>query len=148
MIISKPKRQTIFSLTVFTLVSCFGSMYFMREILAEPNGTWRYIVLGFLLVVSSILLYKLIFNYKVIKISHDKIHVYYPFRFYKSVQDVSELGAWQETIIKANKTDYKELKLVFMRKGYVKISNQENNDYDKVYNYIKRKAPKKQVKES
>ncbi|MFT6054032.1 MAG: hypothetical protein ACJAS3_000153 [Roseivirga sp.] len=120
----------------------------MREILAEPNGTWRYIVLGFLLVVSSILLYKLIFNYKVIKISHDKIHVYYPFRFYKSVQDVSELGAWQETIIKANKTDYKELKLVFMRKGYVKISNQENNDYDKVYNYIKRKAPKKQVKES
>jgi hypothetical protein len=148
MIISKPKRQTIFSLTVFTLVSCFGSMYFMREILAEPNGTWRYIVLGFLLVVSSILLYKLIFNYKVIKISHDKIHVYYPFRFYKSVQDVSELGACQETIIKANKTDYKELKLVFMRKGYVKISNQENNDYDKVYNYIKRKAPKKQVKES
>ena len=148
MIISKPKRQTIFSLSVFTLVSCFGSMYFMREILAEPNGTWRYIILGFLLVVSSILLYKLIFNYKVLKISHDKIHVYYPFRFYKSVQDVSELGAWQETIIKANKTDYKELKLVFMSKGYVKISNQENNDYDKVYNYIKRKAPKKQVKES
>jgi hypothetical protein len=64
------------------------------------------------------------------------------------VNDISELGAWQETTVKANKTDYKELKLVFMNKGYVKISNQENNEYDKVYNYIKRKAPKKQVKES
>jgi hypothetical protein len=145
MIISKPKRQTIFSLTVFTLISCFGALYFMRQVLGDTENIWNAIFLGFLLVVSSILLYKLIFNYKVLKISHDKIHVYYPFRFYKSVQDVSELGAWQEVVIKANKTDYKELKLVFLNKGYVKISNQENNDYDKVYNYIKRKAPKKQV---
>tara|TARA_R110001592_G_scaffold101582_3_gene287420 strand:- start:742 stop:1185 length:444 start_codon:yes stop_codon:yes gene_type:complete len=147
MIISKPKRKTIFSLTVFTLVSVIGALYFMRQILEEPSGTWRYILLGFLLVVCSIMLYKLIFNYKVLKISYDQVHVYYPFRFFKSVQEISELGAWQETIINTNKTEYKQLKLVFMNKGYVKISNQENSDYDKVYKYIKKKAPKKEVKE-
>ncbi|WP_323755299.1 hypothetical protein [Roseivirga sp.] len=119
----------------------------MRQILAEPSGTWRYILLGFLLVVCSIMLYKLIFNYKVLKIGYDQIHVYYPFRFFKSVQEISELGAWQETIINTNKTEYKQLKLVFLNKGYVKISNQENSDYDKVYKYIKKKAPKKEVKE-
>ncbi|WP_421977953.1 hypothetical protein [Roseivirga seohaensis] len=147
MIISKPKRKTIFSLTVFTLISVIGSLYFMRQILAEPSGTWRYILLGFLLVVCSIMLYKLIFNYKVLKIGYNQIHVYYPFRFFKSVQEISELGAWQETIIHTNKTEYKQLKLVFINKGYVKISNQENSDYDKVYKYIKKKAPKKEVKE-
>ncbi|MGW8122664.1 hypothetical protein ACV07N_08380 [Roseivirga echinicomitans] len=147
MIISKPKRKTIFSLTVFTLISMLGAFYFMRQILAEPSGTWRYILLGFLLMVCSIMLYKLIFNYKVLKIGHDKVHVYYPFRFFKSVQDISELGAWQETIINTNKTEYKQLKLVFLNRGYVKISNQENSDYDKVYKYIKKKAPKKEVKE-
>ena len=76
-----------------------------------------------------------------------KVHIYFPFRFFKTVQDISNLGAWQETIINTNKTQYKELKLVFVNKGYVKISNQENSDYDKVYKYIKKKAPKKEVKE-
>jgi len=147
MIISKPKRQAIFSLTVFTVISIIGSLYLMRQVLADPQGTWRYIVLGFLLVVCSIMIYKLIFNYKVIKIGHDQVHIYYPFRFFKTVQDVSKLGAWQETIINTNKTQYKELKLVFLNKGYVKLSNQENSDYDKVYKYIKKKAPKKEVKE-
>lgn len=147
MIISKPKRTTIFSLTVFAIVCGFGSLYFLRQILSDPVGTWRYIVFGILVLTTTILLSKLLFGYKVIKISHDKVHIYYPFRFFKNVQDISNLGAWQETVVMTNKTEFKQLKLVFMNKGYVKLSNQENSDYDKVYKYIKRKAPKKEVKE-
>ncbi len=147
MIISKPKRNTIFSLTVFTVICGFGSLYFLRQILSDPEGTWRYIVLGILVLTTTILLSKLLFGYKVIKISHDKVHIYYPFRFFKTVQDIGNLGAWQETIITTNKTEFKQLKLVFLNKGYVKLSNQENSDYDKVYKYIKRKAPKKEVQE-
>ncbi len=147
MIISKPKRTTIFSLTVFTVICGFGSLYFLRQILSTPEGTWRYIVFGVLVLTTTILLSKLLFGYKVIKISHDKVHIYYPFRFFKTVQDIGKLGAWQETIITTNKTEFKQLKLVFLNKGYVKLSNQENSDYDKVYKYIKRKAPKKEVQE-
>ncbi len=147
MIISRPKRNTIFALGVSTIICSFGSLYFMRQVLAEPQGTWRYVVLGILLLCTSILIYKLLFNYKVIKISHDKVHVYYPFRFFKSIQGINELGAWQETVVETNKTQFKQLKLVFNSKGYVKISNQENSDYDKVYKYIKKKAAKKEVKE-
>lgn len=147
MIISRPKRNTIFALGVSTIICSFGSLYFMRKVLAEPQETWRYVVLGILLLCTSILIYKLLFNYKVIKISHDKVHVYYPFRFFKSIQGINELGAWQETVVETNKTQFKQLKLVFNSKGYVKISNQENSDYDKVYKYIKKKAAKKEVKE-
>lgn len=147
MIISRPKRNTIFALAVSTMICSFGSLYFMRQVLAEPQGTWKFIVLGILLLCTSILIYKLLFNYKVIKISHDQVHVYYPFRFFKSVQGIDQLGAWQETVVETNKTEFKQLKLVFLNKGYVKISNQENSDYDKVHKYIKKKAPKKEVKE-
>lgn len=147
MIISKPKRTTIFSLVVFTLVCGFGSLYFLRQILSDSEGTWRYIVFGILILTTTILLSKLLFGYKVIKIGHDKVHIYYPFRFFKSVQDIGNLGAWQETVVNTNKTEFKQLKLVFKNKGFVKLSNQENSDYDKVYKYVKRKAPKQEVKE-
>lgn len=147
MIVSKPKRTTIFSLTVFTLVCGFGSLYFLRQVLSESEGTWRYIVLGILVLTTSILLSKLLFGYKVIKISHDQVHIYFPFRFFKTTQSIKDLGAWQESIVTTNKTEFKQLKLVFLNKGYVKLSNQENSDYDKVYKYIKRKAPKKEVKD-
>jgi len=147
MIISKPKRTTIFSLVVFTVICGFGALFFLRQILSDPEGTWRYIVFGILVLTTTILLSKLLFGYKVIKISHDKVHIYYPFRFFKTVQDIGNLGAWEETIINTNKTEFRQLKLIFLNKGYVKLSNQENSDYDKVYNYIKRKAPKKEAKD-
>ena len=118
----------------------------MGQVMSEP-ATWKFIALGIVLLVTSILLYKLLFNYKVIKISHDEVNVYYPFRFFKSTQPIKSLGAWQETVITTNKTEFKELKLVFENKGFVKITNQENSDYDKVYKYIKKKAAKKEVKE-
>ncbi len=147
MIESRPKRNTVFSLTVFTVISGFGSLYFMRQVLAEPDGTWRYVALGFLLIATSILIYKLLFNYKIIKISHDIVHVYFPFRLYRSSTPVTEIGAWQETIVNTNKTEFKQLKVVFNNKGYIKLSNQENSNYDKVYKYVKKKATKKEVKE-
>jgi len=148
MITSKPKRKTIFSLSVSTLMTGAGSFYFMGDILDGETAIWRFVILGILLLSTSILLYKLIFNYKVIKISHDIVHVYYPFRLFRSSQPIKSLGAWQETIIQTKAGEFKELKLVFDKKGYVKLTNQENSDYDKVYKYIKRKAPKKQVKEN
>lgn len=148
MIVSRPQRKTIFSLGLFTLVIFVGLVISTRAMLSGGEvPTWRYVVTGLLLLTASFLLHKLIFNYKVLKISHDKFHIYYPFRFYRSVQDVKELGAWQQTVVNTNKTEFKELKLVFVNKGYVKITNQENSDYDKVYKYVKRKAPKKEVKE-
>ena len=147
MIESRPKRNTVFSLTVFTVISSFGCLYFMRQVLAEPQGTWRYVALVFLLIVTSIMVYKLLFNYKIIKISHDNVFVYYPFRLYRSTTPIKELGAWQETVVKTNKSEFKQLKLVFTNKGYIKLSNQENSEYDKVYKYIKKKAPKKEVKD-
>ena len=148
MIVSRPKRQTIFSLGAFTILILAGLFMSWQSILKlQEVPTWRYVLVGILLLTASLLLHKLIFNYKVIKISHDKVHVYYPFRFFKTVQDIKNLGAWQQTVIDTKKSTYKQLKLVFVNKGFVKISNQENSDYDKVYKFVKRKAPKKEVKD-
>lgn len=147
MIESKPKRNTIFALFLSTVITLGGSFYMMSEVMGPEAQTWQYILLSILLLGTSILLYKLIFNYKVIRISHDIVNVYYPFRFYRSSTPIKELGAWQETIIQTKSGIFKELKLVFLNKGYVKITNQENSDYDKVYKYVKRKAAKKEVKQ-
>ena len=148
MIVSRPKRQAVFSLGVFTAITMTGLIYFWLEMIKlDEVPTWRYVVIGILILTASLLLHKLIFNYKVLKISHDKVHVYYPFRFFKSAQDIKDLGVWQETVINTKNGEYKQLKLVFVNKGFVKISNQENSEYDKVYKYIKRKAPKKEVKD-
>lgn len=148
MIVSKPKRSTIFSLGVVTIIVIGGLFYAVNQLrgVASP-AVWQYIIIAVLMLTASLLLHKLLFNYKVLKIGENKFHVYYPFRFYKSVQSLKDLGAWQETIINTNKTEFRQLKIVFLTKGYVKISNQENSDYDKVINYLRKKAPKKQVKQ-
>lgn len=130
------------------MIVLIGLFYFVNQLQGlESPETWRYIVIGLLLLTTSLMLHKLLFNYKVLKIGDNKFHIYYPFRFFKSVQEVKNLGAWQETIVTTNKTEFRQLKIVFVTKGYVKISNQENSDYDKVIRYLKKKAPKKQVKE-
>ena len=148
MIVSKPKRGTIFSLGIVTIVVIGGLFYAVNKFQGlESPETWRYIIIAVLLVTASLLLHKLLFNYKVLKIGENKLHVYYPFRFFKTVQELKDLGAWQETIINTNKTEFRQLKIVFLTKGYVKISNQENSEYDKVIKYLKKKAPKKQVKQ-
>jgi len=149
MIISKPKRSTIFSLGMVTVIVISGLFYSVNKVRAiESPATWQYIIIIVLLLTASLLLHKLLFNYKVLKIGENKFHVYYPFRFFKTVQNLKDLGAWQETIINTNKTEFRQLKIVFITKGYVKISNQENSEYDKVIKYLKKKAPKKQVKEN
>lgn len=148
MIVSKPKRGTIFSLGIVTIIVISGLFYAVNKFQGlESPETWRYIIIGLLLVTASLLLHKLLFNYKVLKIGENKFHVYYPFRFFKTVQELKDLGAWQETVINTNKTEFRQLKIVFLTKGYVKISNQENSEYDKVIKYLKKKAPKKQVKQ-
>lgn len=148
MIVSKPKRGTIFSLGIVTIVVISGLFYAVNKFQGlESPETWRYIIIAVLLVTASLLLHKLLFNYKVLKIGDNKFHVYYPFRFFKTVQELKDLGAWQETIINTNKTEFRQLKIVFLTKGYVKISNQENSEYDKVIKYLKKKAPKKEVKQ-
>lgn len=148
MIESKPQRKTIFSLGLFTIMVLVGLVFAVRNWLYSGEvSTLQYVLIGILLLSASLLLHKLIFNYKVIRIHHNQFHIYYPFRFFKSVQEVDNLGAWQQTIVTTNKTEFRQLKIVFVNKGYVKISNQENSDYEKVYKFLKKKAPKKEVKE-
>ena len=148
MIVSRPKRQTIFSLGLFTVIIIAGLFYFAGQLRGmESPATWRYIVIVLLFLTASLLIHKLLFNYKVLKIGDNKFHIYYPFRFFKTVQNVKDLGAWQETIVNTNKTEFRQLKIVFTTKGYVKISNQENSEYNRILKYLKQKAPKKQVKE-
>ena len=92
MIVSKPKRGTIFSLGVVTVIVIGGLFYAVNQLRGVASiATWQYLMIGILLLTASLLLHKLLFNYKVLKIGENKFHVYYPFRFYKSVFQPSDL---------------------------------------------------------
>ena len=52
------------------------------------------------------------------------------------------LESWSEEIIKTQGTDFKELKLKFSD-DKIHLTSQENNEYAKIYSYLKKKHPKK-----
>lgn len=147
MLVSKPNLKTLFSLLTFLAVD-FGLLaYLYFEPLQQPKAPfYLHLLMGILGLVALIITWKIIGAYKILSIQKKKIKVHYPLRAGGFESNLNDLINWQETVIKTNNTHFKELKMKFTANKEVKISLQENTNYDKVVNFLKRNAPKKELK--
>lgn len=143
MIVSKPKGNTLFALGVFLLI-CFALLgYTLYKFINYETHFWyQYVIFVVVTPLSLAVIVKTISSYKIIRLGKGKLSVSYPFLFKKRVMQMQDLISCSEEVIKTQGADFKQLTIKF-EKERVKVSNQENSEYSKIYGYIKKKHPKK-----
>ena len=147
MLVSKPNLKTLFSLLIFLAIDLGLLAYLYLKPLKQPEVPfYLQLLVGVLGLVALIILWKIIGAYKILSIQKKKIKVRYPFRPGGFETHLNDLVSWQETVIKTNNTHFKELKIKFEANRVIKISLQENTNYYKVIGFLKRNAPKKELK--
>lgn len=142
MIISKPKGNTLFALGMFLLI-CFGLLgYTLFNYLTYEIHYWyQYLIFLLITPISIVVLIKTLSGYKIIKLGKGKMSVRYPFLFKAQSFNMKDLKYWKEEIIKTQGTAFKELTMSF-KASKVKLSSQENGDYNQILSYIKTKHSK------
>jgi hypothetical protein len=145
MIVSKPKKQALFAIGVFILIS-FGLGGY-NLILLYKGSTWffNYLMAIVFLSIALVLFLRQLFNYKIISIGDNKIQVWYPLRFSTARAPLTEVEYWQETIIQTKTGVFKQLEIVLAARK-IKMSVQENTEYQQVVNYLKKKIASKRKK--
>ncbi len=145
MIVSKPKKQALFSLGVFILI-CLGLGSY-NLLLLWRGSTWffNYLMAALFVPLGLILLLRQLFNYKIVSVGNNKIQVWYPLRWQVRRWPLTDLQYWQEVIIQTRTGVFKQLEIHFAN-NVVKISNQENTSYLQVLQYLQKKAAKKRKK--
>lgn len=143
MIISRPKSSALFSLTIFIIISlALAYAGISRPI---ETGVWKwynYIAVYIFGPLAMILSFRIMYNFKVLYISKAQVEAWFPFRFFRKKYKLEELEFWNEETVKTGKTLFRELRMKFRNKT-IKISNQENSSYDKIFKYLSTKAKTK-----
>ncbi len=146
MLISKPDIKTLSALAAFLFLN-FSILFYLlfTQIGNKQTPIYIYLLLLLLLVIGLVVLIKVVRGYKTLTIDKQKIKVKYALSYKNFEGKLNELDSWEEIIIQTKKKPFKELKLKFRKGNIVKITNQENTNYKKVYQYMERNALKKKV---
>ena len=143
MIISRPKPNALFALSVFIVFAL--SLAYAGIKGPIDSGIWHwynYIAVWFFGPLAMILSFRIMYNFKVIYIGKGHFIFWFPFRFFRKKYKLEELISWSVDSVKTGKTVFKQLEMKFSNKSF-KISNQENTSYDNIYKYLSQKSKSK-----
>ena len=145
MIVSKPKSQALFAILMFILICLSLGGYNLLLLIEGSTWFFNYLMAGVFLPLGLLLLIRQMVNYKIISIGNDKIQVWYPLRMRTMRIGLNQIEYWQETIIQTKTGVFKQLDIVFSNRQ-VKMSIQENTQYQETINYFKKKLARKRKK--
>ena len=123
MIVSKPKSQALFAIAVFVLI-CFGLGGYNFKLIVE-GSTWffNWIMAIVFLLIAHVLMFRQLFNYKIVSLGNEKIQVWYPLRFKTIRGDLRDIEYWEETVIQTKTGLFNQLEVKFPRRT-IKLSIQ------------------------
>ncbi len=143
MIVSRPRTNALFALTVFIIISLSLAYAGLQGPINTGEWKWyNYIAVYFFGPLALILAIRMLINFKLIYVAKDRVDIRYPFRLSRNKYSIKELEWWTENRVKTGKTMFRELEMKFPGRK-VKISKQENSSYDQIFQYFSRKAAKK-----
>ncbi|AFL86193.1 hypothetical protein Belba_3705 [Belliella baltica DSM 15883] len=148
MIHCRPKKNTYFSLSLVLLILISGLIYILNDFANTRSfGLIFYLISASLItVVILMLLVKMMAGYKFISAGKEKIITRLPLRGQTKTYDLSEILAWDEEKVMANKKEFKQLTVAFADKMSFTMSNHEHLNYEDFVQYLIKKAGKKRVK--
>lgn len=148
MVVIKPKLSTYISLSLVLLVLLTGLILILRDFAYKGSfGLWFYLVACTLItLVLLMLLVKMMAGWRFISAGKDHIVIKLPLRGSTKAYPVSEILAWEEETVIANKREFRQVTIAFHDKQSISISNHEHEAYNEFVNYLKKKSPKTQIK--
>ncbi|WP_422360156.1 hypothetical protein [Reichenbachiella sp.] len=142
MIVSKPKIGTLFSVGLFIFIAFGIFIYGIVQIQSATDRLWWYILIYTSGPIGLLVLLKILFSLKTIKISKEKFEAKFPFKFKKISFSGKDIDHWFHTSIKTYGGLYEELTINLSSGKQLVLSKQENTEYDKTLNYLKKKFKK------
>lgn len=148
MVVIKPKISTYISLSIVVLVLLTGLILILRDFAYKGSfGLWFYLIASTLItLVLLMLLVKMMAGWRFISAGKEHIVIKLPLRGSTKAYPVSEILAWEEEVVTANKREFRQVTIAFQDKQSISISNHEHEAYTEFVNYLKKKAQKQQIK--
>lgn len=139
MIVSKPKVGTLFSVGLFISLALGLFVYSLVQIRSASDRTWWYVLIYTSGPIGLLVLMKILFTLKTLKVSKERFEIRFPFKFQKYLFSGKEIDHWFHTSIKTYGGQYEELTIALNSGKKLALSKQENTEYDKMLNYMKKK---------
>lgn len=148
MVSIKPKISTYISLSLVLVVLTSGLVLLMWDFAKKGSfGLWFYLVACSLItLVILMLLVKMMAGWRFITAGKDHIVVRLPLRGMTKAYPVTEILAWEEETILANKKEFRQVTIAFSDKNSISVSNHEHEAYTDLISYLKKKAAKQMIK--
>ena len=148
MILLKPKLSTYISLSAVLLILLGGLVLMLRDFAYKGSfALWFYLVAcSIITLVILMLLVKMMAGWRFISVGKDHIVIKLPLRGSTKAYPVTEILAWEEETVLANKREFKQVTVAFQDQNSISVSNHEHEAYTEFINYLKKKAPKQLVK--
>jgi hypothetical protein len=148
MVSIKPKVSTYISLGIVLLVLFTGLVLLMRDFAYKGSfGVWFYLIAcSIITLVILMLLVKMLAGWRFITAGKDHIIIRLPLKRITKTYPVSEILAWEEETVLANKREFKQVTVAFIDKNSISVSNHEHDSYTELVNYLKKKAAKQMIK--
>lgn len=125
-----------------------GLVLLMRDFAYKGSfGLWFYLIACSLItLVILMLLVKMMAGWRFITAGKEHIVVRLPLRRLTKAYPVTEILAWEEETILANKKEFKQVTIAFTDKNSISVSNHEHEAYTDLITYLRKKAAKQMIK--
>jgi len=149
MLVIKPKVSTYISLSLIALVLLLGLVLILNDFAKKGSfALWFYLASASLItLVLVLLLVKMMAGYRFVLAGKDQIIVKLPLRSYQKSYPVTEILAWEEEKIVANKREFRQVTIAFADRQSISVSNHEHEAYSELISYLSKKAAKQRIKE-
>jgi hypothetical protein len=146
MIVSKPRFNTIFALSIF-LVLVFGSFFLLLDSLLSNESYFivKLILTPITLVIALLVLGKLLGAIKIVKAGNNRLDIFFPISRSRIDLPLEQIKGWREDVVKTKQGEFRETKIVYGNKKVIKLSNKENTEYKKLLKYLNQKAKKQKA---
>lgn len=145
MIISKPKTRALFSIGVFLIISFSLSLVNLRFVFNDDYRWYNLLIVLLFLPLALVILVRQLASFKIITIDNARFKVAHPFLFKGHTFKLGQIISWEETVIKTKNADFKEL-FIQTQSYHLKLTLQENSNYLKIKEYLRKKIPGKMKK--
>jgi hypothetical protein len=148
MILLKPKLSTYISLGAVLFILLIGLVLILRDFTySRSYDLWFYLVASSLLtLVLLMLLVKMMAGWRFISAGKEQVMIKLPLRGSTKAYPITDILAWEEETVLANKREFKQVTVVFKDKQSISVSNHEHEAYTEFITYLKKKAPKQELK--
>ena len=145
MIISKPRSNALFAIGLFLLLSYSLGLVNLNILMMGGSHWYNYAIVVLLLPLATAILIKQLVGYKVVMLKNQTFKVKRPFILKSHAFKTKDIQSWRETIIKTKNGNFRELTIATEKWRPLKLTLQENSNYQRIMDYLNKKIPKKRA---